>query len=179
MRLTITLAALSAAALATASVLRNTAYNGCLDVVGDIYEQPKLVLSRCDEVENGDWVIDVKDDDSAVIRNAKLFWGDVPLCVGIYLTDDGKPRPTLLPCSVAVVFNRVEDTSPKSWSFSKKIADDQLALAPLFRLGDRMAVELLPVTDLQGNVRLYQWSTSMPKKPKNQELYDWMRFQGR
>ncbi|CAO3565270.1 unnamed protein product [Mortierella alpina] len=176
MRLTVTLAALSAAALASASVLRNTASNLCMGVNGG--QHPfELVLSPCKEVKHGDWVIDVKGDDSAVIRNSKLFEGGHPLCVGTYVSESNKPALTLEPCFLATVFNRVEDTSSKRWSFSTMMAGVELALAPLPFPGHEREVALWPLRHMQGGVRLYEWSTSMPKEPRYQGLYDWMRFQ--
>src|SRR5690349_4894727 len=37
----------------------------------------------CDKLENGDWSIDVLDEDSAIIRNNKVAGDDLKLCVAL------------------------------------------------------------------------------------------------
>ncbi|KAF9982114.1 hypothetical protein BGZ75_006501 [Mortierella antarctica] len=83
MRITSTLSILSVAALASASILRNTASDLCLDVDGDLRDGAPLILTFCDELENGDWSIDVLGKESAIIRNINIVDRKSQFCVGL------------------------------------------------------------------------------------------------
>ncbi|KAF9281866.1 hypothetical protein BGZ68_006339 [Mortierella alpina] len=171
MRLTSPLTVLSVAALASAKILRNTASNLCLDAPGELKIGSRLTLAPCDKLENGDWSIDVLDEDSAIIRNNKVAGDDLKLCVALVEGPASSSVAELLWCSVAEHFDRVRDTNPRRWSFSAMVEGQEVALA-----SDHSEVRLLPIESLQDGERRYEWTT-LSKKTVYQELYSWMRYQ--
>ncbi|KAF9281864.1 hypothetical protein BGZ68_006337 [Mortierella alpina] len=172
MRLLSTLTVLSVAALASAKILRNTASNLCLDVETGFYPGAPLVLWPCDNLYSGDWSIEVRGENSAIIKNNAFFQDNKELCVGLF-----KDRAILVQCrNEAVNFKRIANTNPKRWSFSTMIDDREFALiSDTVERGSRL--ELWPVNELQDDDRRYEWSTSPKKTMYQDQLYAWMRYQ--
>ncbi|KAF9574689.1 hypothetical protein EC968_005693, partial [Mortierella alpina] len=72
MRLTATLTILSAAAVASASIFKNTASKLCLDVKGDLKAGASLIMTHCNELKHGDWSMGVNRENKVLIMNRKI-----------------------------------------------------------------------------------------------------------
>ncbi|KAF9563398.1 hypothetical protein EC968_004876 [Mortierella alpina] len=171
MRLASTFTILSAAAVASASLLRNLNHNECLDVLGDVKEGAKLTMITCEYLSHGNWNVRVTGDKTAVIETND---GGEKLCIS---SDPNSRLMTLTKCSGLVEFERAPNTSRKYWSFLTKGEKGPRIIATPFDYSRPHNVLYFEDYDAVEDDRIrYLWDV-VPQNTMYQKLYSWMRYQ--